>query len=274
MNLLGSDVASTRALAHAPWSASKVQTALRCPRLFYYRYVAKLKEPETMPETRIGKAVHAVLEQVLQGILLPQALAEGEKDLEPRDRARYLELCTEVPEFVKRIELFRHRQRVRRQWVEYSIALRRDLSPTAFYARDAYYRGVLDVAYLFGDGELALVDHKTGAPYPHLTIADQLEGYAVLAASAFSGTRRVWLGVHWVRSGTMHWGEPMTAAEINQRLLPQVMDTIEAAALAVEDGPRQQPSSWCLRCSYRSVCPTGQSARFEPVIVEPEPWET
>ncbi len=52
-------VASTRALAHAPWSASKVQTALRCPRLFHYRYVDKIKEPETMPEARVGKAIHS-----------------------------------------------------------------------------------------------------------------------------------------------------------------------------------------------------------------------
>ena len=48
---------STRALIHAPWSASKVATALRCARLFYFRYVEKIREPEVMPEARIRAAM-------------------------------------------------------------------------------------------------------------------------------------------------------------------------------------------------------------------------
>ena len=58
---------STRALIHAPWSASKVSTALRCPRLFHFKYIQKIKEPEVMPEARIGKAIHKALEQVFEG---------------------------------------------------------------------------------------------------------------------------------------------------------------------------------------------------------------
>ena len=61
----------------------------------------------------------------------------------------------------------------------------------------------------------------------------------------------------------------MSVAEINQRILPEVVDTIEAAALAVDDGPRPQTSTWCLRCSYRSICPAGREVRFEPVDDEP-----
>ena len=209
------------------------------PRLFFYRYVEKQKEPETMPEARVGKAVHLALEHALKGVLLPQALDEGAKDLGERDKSRYRDLCNQVPKFVERISSFRRRQRVRRQLVEYAAALRSDMTTTTFYARDAFYRGILDLAYVFGDGELALVDHKTGVPHPHMAIAEQLEGYAVLATAAFADTRRVWLGVHW-GTNRSHGvgGEPMTVAQINKRLLPQVMDTIEAAALAVESGPR------------------------------------
>ena len=58
---------STRALIHAPWSASKVSTALRCPRLFHFKYIEKIKEPEVMAEARIGKSIHKALELVLQG---------------------------------------------------------------------------------------------------------------------------------------------------------------------------------------------------------------
>ena len=64
---------STRALIHAPWSASKVTTALRCPRLFHFKYIEKLKEPEVMPETRIGKSIHKALELVLMGTPIGEA---------------------------------------------------------------------------------------------------------------------------------------------------------------------------------------------------------
>ena len=70
-------MATTRALGHAPWSASKMAMALRCPRLFHYRYVDKRPEPEVMPEARIGKAVHAALEHALSGMALTEALAKG-----------------------------------------------------------------------------------------------------------------------------------------------------------------------------------------------------
>src|ERR1700688_1314191 len=74
-------VPSTRALIHAPWSASKVSTALRCPRLFHFRYVQKLPEPEVMPEARIGKAIHKALELTLQGAPIAEAAAKVRAEL-------------------------------------------------------------------------------------------------------------------------------------------------------------------------------------------------
>lgn len=268
-------MASKRALKHAPWSASKVQTALRCPRLFHYRYVEKLREPEVMPETRVGKAVHQTLEHALAGMQLPEAEAEGAALLESDDeRARFDRLCAALPAFLERIDAFRRRRRVSRELVEYSLGMRENLSSTAFYAGDAFYRGILDVAFLYEDGTLAVVDHKTGKRSKYLDITEQLEGYAVLAAAGFRSVRRVWLGIHWVGEGVVDWAEPTSIAEINQRLLPQVVANIEAAALAVDDGPRANPSPWCFRCSYRSVCPEGREVRFEPVDEETEPgWE-
>ena len=67
---------STRALIRAPWSASKVATALRCPRLFFFRYVEKIPEPEVSPEARIGKAIHAALELALQGTPVPSRVQQ------------------------------------------------------------------------------------------------------------------------------------------------------------------------------------------------------
>lgn len=257
---------STRALIHAPWSASKVSTALCCPRLFHFKYIDKLKEPEVMPEARIGKAIHKTLEQVLLGTPIDEAQTAVRAEL-PSDteQMRFDALCTGIPAFTTRIAQFRRRRRVARQLVEYSLAVREDLTTTQFYAGDAYYRGVLDLGYLFQDDALALVDHKTGVRIPGTSIADQLEGYAVLAAAAFRHVKRFWFGVHWIAERAVEWSAPVPPETVLGRLMPDLLDNIEAAALAVDDGPRVNPGSWCDRCSYRSVCPASREIRYEPV---------
>src|SRR5690606_36394640 len=200
-------VPSTRALIHAPWSASKVATALRCPRLFHFKYVDKLPEPEVMPEARIGKAIHKVLELVLMGAPLHEAIATARDALPSEsEQARFDTLTPGIPAFTSRIAQFRRRRRVARQLVEYSLAIREDLSVTQFYSGDAYYRGVLDLGYLFEDDALALVDHKTGQRLPGSSIVEQLEGYVVLAAAAFRHVRAFWLGVHWIAERAVEWG--------------------------------------------------------------------
>jgi len=259
-------VASNRALSHAPWSSSKIQAALRCPRLFHYRYVERLPEPEVMPETRIGKAVHDALERALAGATPVMALAAA-RELVPEgiERARFDHLTEGMPRFLERIEAFRRRRRVGRELVEFSLAVRENLTSTQFYAGDALFRGVFDLGFLYDDGNVAVIDHKTGARVPNLNITEQLEGYAVLAAAWFRPVRRVWLGVHWVGDAEVDWVRPLAAADVLHDLVPRVLANIEAAALAVDDGPRANPGVWCERCSYRSVCPSGIEFRFEPV---------
>lgn len=265
-------MATQRALALAPWSASKVQTALRCPKLFHYRYIDKVKEPEVMPETRIGKAVHKSLELVLGGMLLAQAEDEGAADLANQDEVdRFRRICQNIPAYLDRIEAFRSKRAVGRQFVEYRLAMDIDGASAAFYAKSAFYRGVIDVAYAYDEGNYALVDHKTGMRSPNSNIVEQLDGYAVLAASYFRNVRKILLGVHWVSDAAVDWSQPLRADEVEERLRPKLLASIDAAALAVADGPRPQESSWCLRCSYRSICPQAELARFEPVEDEPDP---
>ena len=265
-------MATRRALALAPWSASKIQTALRCPKLFHYRYVEKLKEPEIMPETRIGKAVHASLEQVLKGMMVPRAVDLGARSLANRDEEdRFRRISQNIPAFVQRIRRFRELHRVERDFVEYRLAMDVDGQSTAFNAASAFYRGIIDLAYAYNEGSLALVDHKSGLRQPNSRIGEQLDGYAVLATSSFRRTaRRVMLGVHWISSAEVDWSPALSTAEIDQTLRPTLLASIDAAALAVADGPRPQESTWCLRCSYRSICPQAETARFEPIEV-PDP---
>jgi CRISPR/Cas system-associated exonuclease Cas4 (RecB family) len=259
-------VPSTRALIHAPWSASKVSTALRCPRLFHFKYIEKIKEPDVMPEARIGKSIHKALELVLQGTSEPEAREKVRAELpSEHEQLRFDNLCQGINPFWTRIQQFKRRRRVARQLVEYSLAVREDLSTTQFYAGDAYYRGVLDLGYIFQDDSIALVDHKTGSRIPGSSITDQLEGYAVLAAAAFRHVRQFWLGIHWIAERAVEWSKPVRPEFVVDELVPDLLDNIEAAALAVSDGPRTNPGPWCDRCSYRDLCPASKELRYEPV---------
>ena len=246
--------------------------ALRCPRLFHYRYVDKIAEPEVMPEALIGKAIHSALETALQGTDVPEAVAEARKILDnEHDVRRYDSIAVGVQPFIDRIAAFRRQRPIRRTMIEFTLAVTEELTATQFYSGDAFYRGVFDAAYVY-DETMALIDHKTGFRLHARTITEQLEGYAVLAAAHFRNVRRYFLGIHWVADSDVEWARPILPSEINQRFLPNLLDNIEAAALAVHDGPRPNPSVWCYRCNYRSMCPAAQEMRFEPVDdEEPDP---
>lgn len=219
-----------------------------------------------MPETRLGKAIHKAIELVLQGTPIPEATQKVRADLpSEHEQIRFDRMATTIEPFWTRIQAFKKRKRVARQLVEYSLAVREDLSVTQFYSGDAYYRGVLDLGYIFSDDSIALVDHKTGNRIPGSSITDQLEGYAVLAHAAFKHVKRFWLGVHWVGERAVEWSKPVEPTFVKNELVPQVLDNIEAAALAVDDGPRPNPGTYCDRCSYRDLCPASKEHRYEPV---------
>jgi putative RecB family exonuclease len=247
---------SLAALRHAPWSSSKVKTALRCPQEFHYRYVDGIPEPEVSAEQRIGKAVHAALELVLQRRAVDEALGLGrELLLLEGERERYDLLAPGVRAFVARIDAFRQRRQVRSELVEHKVAFDALLNPTEFLAQDAFYRGVLDAGFEYGDGELAVIDHKTGMRRLAVEYADQLEGYAALVVAGSPQVKRIWLGVHFVPDAAMEWIAPVRAEAVRGEFMPRLVESIEQAGRAVAGGPEPRPGRQCSWCSYRSICP-------------------
>src|SRR5438093_1343808 len=94
-----------------------------------------------MPEARIGKSIHKALELVLMGTPITEATEKVRAELPSEiEQMRFDALGTGIAPFATRIAQFRRRRRVARQLVEYSLAVREDLTTTQFYAGDAYYR--------------------------------------------------------------------------------------------------------------------------------------
>ncbi len=265
---------SIAALRHAPWSLSKIQCALRCPLEFHLRYVDRLHEPEVAPDTRLGKVLHSVLEAVLHQAPPAEALAIARRNLlDDEERARLDVLAPAVERFAERIVDFKLRRRVRTELVEHRLAVAFDLAPVEFTARDAFFRGVWDVGYVFDDGQLAVVDHKTGVRRPGADYADQLKGYAVLAAAHMGAVRRLWLGLHFLVDAALEWAAPVDIDRVHEEYAPRLVAQIEDAARAVATRAPNL-STWCLRCSYKSICPAIRAAaaaelpETEPELVD------
>jgi putative RecB family exonuclease len=255
---------SLAALRHAPWSSSKVKCAQRCPQEFHYRYTERIPEPLVSPEQRIGKAIHGVLELVLAGRGLAEALELGRKELlHDSERERFDALGPKVSLFLERIDAFRQKRRPRIEMIESQLAIDALNQPTEFIAQNAFFRGVLDVGFEWGDGELAVVDHKTGMRRLASEFAEQLEAYATLAVANSPHLKKIWLGVHFVGSAAMEWSAPVPADEVKKEFLPRLLDQIELAARNVAGPAEPRPGSYCAWCSYRAICPAMRNVPVE-----------
>ena len=245
------------ALRHAPWSLSKVKTALRCGLEFQYRYVDRIPEAAVEPDARVGKAIHAALEGVLGRAPVEEVLHKNRQELlDDDERQKYDHLAQSVRKFVERIDAFRARRRIRHELVEHMVAVNADLQATLFVAKDAFFRGVWDAGFVYDDGNLAVVDHKTGVRRELSDYGDQLDGYALLAAAHLPHVKKVWLGVHFVADAAMEWTEPRPLDDVKTTVALRVLGQVEEAARALAGGFEARPSSYCVRCAYRAICPT------------------
>src|SRR6185295_14442883 len=123
--------------------------------------------------------------------------------------------------------------------------------PLDFTSPGAFFRGVWDAGYVFGDGELAVVDHKTGVRRPGGDYADQLKGYALLAVAHLPAVKRVWLGLHFLVDAALEWTPPIDVEVVRREYAPRLVAQIEEAARAVAVR-EARTSTWCVRCSYKS----------------------
>jgi hypothetical protein len=249
-----------------------VGTALRCPREFSYKYIERIAESFVSPEQRLGKSLHTALELVLGGTPLEQALEVARKGLlSELEHERFERMAPRaLPAFLARINGFRARRQPRTQLIEAQLALDAQLAPVGFLAEAAFFRGVIDIGFEWGQGELAVVDHKSGIRRSLASYGEQLDGYAVLAVHNMPSLRRVWRGVHFIGDGEVEWSPPVAADEVRQRMTPRLLAIIEDAARNVAGGAGPTPGRHCNWCSYRNICSAAELSPEEQVEVAVE----
>ncbi len=121
------------------WSFSSLSTFEQCPIKWKARYVDKTYKEPPQPHLEHGVRCHKDLEdRIKDGKPLPDDL----KNIEP-----YLVALERLP--------------VKTTLVEHQLGLTEGRTPTGFFAKDTWYRGVVDAAFVCEDSAVVL-DHKMG----------------------------------------------------------------------------------------------------------------
>jgi hypothetical protein len=218
------------------WSYSSLSSYETCPRRHYETRVAKtVKEPEGLPLV-LGNAAHKVLElAVSKGTPIPPTIQVTTSGGE----TGYLSTAG-WDDIILRVLARGGEPHVERQ-----IALDEKLCETEWFSREAWVRGIIDLALLRGKTAL-LLDYKTGKRKPD---SDQLRLFAALAMHVWPQVEKVITGFLWLKSGQID-KEVYTRGDISAiwtGFLPRVK-RLEAAYEGEKWEPK--PSGLC-----KNYCP-------------------
>lgn len=204
-----------------PWSHSRLEDFVNCPRAFAEKQVYKSVVEEKGEATIWGEKVHKHFEErLVDGVVLPPELE-----------------CHE--DFLRRLE-----DEPGEMFVEERIALNKRAQPCGFFDDDVWYRGVVDVKKVNGDFA-RLVDHKTGKQKP---FSRQLKVFALHTFAAHPAVMITRCEYYWTQTMTKT-GETFTRNQI-PALWKSFIPDLAQYAQAFKDElwqPRQSGlcAGWC-----------------------------
>lgn len=247
------------------WSASKLKTLKHCPLQYYLKYIVKLKMPEdTLQDTvarDAGKALHAVLEYVIKGLSHEEAVRKVRMEYTKSAEEWETVVAPDIQNtkvFAERFQAFAKKYDVQKAFPEVRLGVRKDWSLCDFFAKDVFFRGVLDLALWLKNDDVIIIDHKRGgsAEFGIRNYESQLDIYKILVHAKIPTLKNVISGIHFISEGTIPLGAA-TSAEIirdieRPKLVYDIACTVESA---VEPGVmKHKRGPYCNYCDYDSIC--------------------
>ena len=160
------------------WSHSALKDYENCPRKYHAVRVLKQYPLDKTEQILYGEQLHKAAEEYVNGVPLPQQF-----------------------EFVKDVlDALLTKQGTK--YVELKLALKVDLTPCDWFAKDVWVRGIIDLLILDEENNTAwVVDYKTGSnKYPD---KGQLDLMALLIFALYPKIERVNAALVFVVKGTM-----------------------------------------------------------------------
>lgn len=213
-------------------SFSAIKMYENCPKRYYHQRVTKEVQDTGGEASRYGERIHEFLEQrLVNDTALPQ---EAEK---------YEVLCQTIEKMARGGELHAERQ----------LTLTENLTPTSWFANDAWFRSILDVLIIKEDTAI-VIDWKTGKRRPDFT---QLEMFALQVWKHFPEIVRIKTTFVWLKEMKMDTEEYSReqSDEMWQNLLGRINRIYES--VEHENWPAK-PSGLCRFCPAQSLCEYAQ----------------
>jgi len=209
-----------------PWSYSSLTAYATCPKRYYLTRISKQVAEKQTEATIHGNEVHSALEKYVGG---EKPLADKYEDY--RAVADKIKLAPG------------------KKLLEYKFGLTKTLTPTTFFAKDVWCRGVLDIA-ITRPKEAVVLDWKTGA---RKLDGDQLRLFAGAAMALWPFAETIKTGYIWLKTGQMDT-ETFTPDD-----KPGIFQDFAARVHRMEESERNddwpaRPSGLC-----KSWCPVGRT---------------
>ena len=270
-----SNLFSELAKKHSPWSMSKAELAKDCGFAYHQRYVKKSKgTTKEALSGRIGKAAHAVLEDLLKGtsgtlksimynVALNHRLTTPEID-------GLIALSSNITSFQKRFETYKKAHQVVQQNIEKKFALTIDLVSTPYYSEDVFFRGVIDILGITATNNAVIVDHKSGHPPASKdealsTHSDQLKLYLIPTYVLVPNLQGVVSALHYIQNEEIFFTNDgvVHSDTIRDKVIPWYYQFFNEAGEAAELATNKATATICVRCKFceysDTICPFNKS---------------
>ena len=175
-----------------PWSYTSLSTYEQCPRKFFLTRITKEAKDVFGPEAAEGMRVHKALELAVNGT---QAL--------PAEYSQYNNI----------VQAFRTAPG--QKFTENRFGLTAQHTPTKFFAKDVWFRGVIDLK-IVGKKTAVAVDYKTGRVK---TDGDQLKLFAAATFAQHPHVQKVKTRYLWLKY------DQTTGKEYLREQLPEIWDS-------------------------------------------------
>jgi CRISPR/Cas system-associated exonuclease Cas4 (RecB family) len=257
---------SEQVLKHAPWSFSKAGTIGLCPRQFYKRYVERKPDRSNNAKSKVGSAVHRVIEDALrEPELSTDALMEAAAEAEHLTTEEAVTARTFLPNIDRYLRwdaAFCLKHGVVKKLIEFEGAILPDFTPTHYDDPRAVLRGRIDRGFETKNADMVISDHKSGKRKTLDEHQAQLNIYRVFVVACYPHIRSVQPFIHYVETGKLDWDKPMTAAQVRARLFPWVehyLNKHHYTLLAMEKGTPDANKGWqCEYCGFPTAAECGE----------------
>lgn len=206
------------------WSYSRYDKYTTCPQWFKFDVIDKVDPVVQSPAMARGDRIHKGLAHYITNGVIGEMPPEADK---------FAKLVEDIRQFPPEDRV------VEQQWA-FTVTWK----PTEWFAKDTWYRSVLDVGVAYQDDTLEAVDWKSGKRYG--SNDEQMESQAVAVFAKYQHIKHVTTRLVYLDGGTEEFAE--FPAKDREKL--QAKWEVKVAPMFVDETFAPRPNDKCRICPH------------------------